>query len=88
MGDEKYRKWSKMDVVEPDFKILMAMNSLQSIDDYWKRDPFLRYSLVAGRVSRDRFSELSRYLYFADNDKLVPRGSPGHDRLGKVKTTH
>lgn len=89
MGDEKFSKWKKMDVAELKallgFKILMAMNHLPSIDDYWKRDPFLRYSPVADRISRDRFRELSRYLHFADNDLLVPRGSPGHDRLGKVR---
>ena len=89
MGDKKFDKWSKVDVVALKallgFKILMAMNSLPSIDDYWKRDPFLRYSPVANRISRDRFHELSRYLHFADNDKLVPGGSPGHDRLGKMR---
>ena len=88
MGEEKY-KWKKMDVAELKaligFKILMAMNNLPSIDDYWRRDPFLRYSPVANRISRDRFRELSRYLHFTDNDTLVPRGSPGHDRLGKVR---
>ena len=67
------------------FKILMAMNNLPSIDNYWRRDPFLRYSPVADRISRDRFRELSHYLHFTDNDSLVPRGSPGHDRQGKVR---
>ena len=75
MGEEKY-KWRKMDVAELKaligFKILMAMNNLPSIDDYWRRDPFLRYSPVADRISRDRFRELSRYLHFTDNDTLVP----------------
>ena len=75
IGEEKY-KWRKMDVAELKaligFKILMAMNNLPSIDDYWRRDPFLRYSPVANRISRDRFRELSRYLHFTDNDTLVP----------------
>ena len=89
LGDEKFSKWRKMDVVELKallgFKILLAINNLPSIDDYWKRDPLLRYSPVADRISRDRFRELSRYLHFVDNNTLVPRGSPGHDRLGKVR---
>ena len=89
MGDEKFSKWSKMDVAELKallgFKILMAMNNLPSIDVYWKHDPFLRYSPVADRISRDRFHKLSRYLHFTDIDTLVPQGSPGHDRLGKVR---
>ena len=86
LGDDKFSKWRKMDVVELKallgFNILMAI--LPSIDDYWKRDP-LRYSPVADRISRDRFRELSQYLHFVDNNTLVPRGSPGHDRLGKVR---
>ena len=28
---------------------------------------------------------MSRYLHFVDNDTLVPRGSDGHDCLGKVR---
>ena len=79
LGDEKFSKWRKMDVVELKallgFKILMAINNLPSIDDYWKRDPLLRYSPVADRISRDRFRELSRYLHFVDNNTLVPRGT-------------
>ena len=89
MGDEKFSKWSKMDVAELKallgFKILMAMNNLPSIDVYWKRDPFLRYFPIADRISRDRFRELSQYLHFTNNDTLVPQGSPGQDRLGKVR---
>ena len=40
---------------------------------------------MADRITRDRFREISRYIYFVDNDTLVPRGEDGHDRLGKVK---
>ena len=31
------------------------------------------------------FRDLSRYLHFADNTTLSDRGSPNHDRLGKVR---
>ena len=76
MGDEKFSKWRKMDVAELKaflgFKILMAMNHLPSIDDYWRRNPLLRYSPVADHISRDRFRELSRYLHFTTNDTLIP----------------
>ena len=47
--------------------------------------PCLHYSPVADRITRDRFREISRYLHFTDNSTMVPRGSPGHDRLGKVR---
>ena len=89
MGAEKYEKWAKMTVEELKaflgFSILMGVNHLPSLNDYWSRDPTLRYAPVADRISRDRFHELSRYLHFVDNNTLVPRGSDGHDRLGKVR---
>ena len=45
-------------------------------------DPLRRYSPIADRISWDR---LSRYLHSADKYTLIPRGSPGYDRLGKVR---
>ena len=87
MGAEKYDKWTKVSVVELKaflgFSVLMGINHLPSRNDYWSRDPRLHYAPVADRISRDRFRELSRFLHFVDNDTLVPRGSDGHDRLGK-----
>ena len=65
--------------------MLMAINDLPAIEDYWKQDELLHYSPVADRISRDYFCELSQYLHFTDNTKLQPRGLPGHDRLGKVR---
>lgn len=63
----------------------MRINSLPSLDDYWRRDPLLHYAPVTDRITLDRFRELSRYLYFADNSTLLPQGTPEHDRLGKVR---
>ena len=89
LGDEEFSKWRRVTVEELKaflgFHILMAINHLPSVDDYWRRDPLLHYAPVADRITRDRFRELSRYLHFADNDTLVPRESPGYDRLGKVR---
>ena len=84
-----FSKWNRITVDELKaflgFHILMAMNHLPSLDDYWRRDPLLHYAPIADRITRDRYRELSRYLHFADNDTLAPRGSPGYDRLGKVR---
>ena len=89
MGDEKYTKWVKVTAADIKaflgFSILMGIVELPSLDDYWKRDPLLHYAPIADRISRDRFRDLSRYLHFADNATLSPRGSPGYDRLGKVR---
>ena len=89
MGPEKYDKWAKITVKEfkafLGFSILMGINHLPSLSDYWSKDPRLRYAPVADHISRDRFRDVSRYLHFVDNDTLVPRGEEGHDRLGKVR---
>ncbi len=89
MEDEQYQRWKKVTVEELEaflgFYILMAINQLPSIEDYWRRDPTTHYSPIADRMSRDRFREISRYLHFSDNTTLVPRGAPGHNRLGKVR---
>ena len=63
----------------------MGINHLSSLNDYWSLNSALHYAAVADRVTRDRFWEISRYLHFADNATLMPRDSPGYDRLGKVQ---
>eukprot|EP00731_Ephydatia_muelleri_P017296 Em0010g394a len=87
MTTEKYEKWNKISTAELKaylgFHILMSINRLPSIDDYWSMNANLRYAPVADRISRDRFRDLQKYLHFVDNDTLVPRGQRGHDRLGK-----
>ena len=88
MGDKEFTKWRSVTVPELKaflgFHILMGINHLPSLDDYWRRDPLLHYTPIAGRITRDRFREVSRYLHFV-NDSLQPRESPGYDRLGKVR---
>ena len=83
MGPEKYDKWTKITVDKfkafLGFSILMGINHLLSLNDYWSKDPCLRYAPIADCISRDRFHEVSRYLHFVDNDTLVYtllRGGP------------
>ena len=89
MGEEKYACWEKISSEELrayfGFCILMEIAHLPALDDYWSTDPTLHYSPIADRISRDRFREISRYLHFANNTTLPARGSPGYDRLGKVR---
>ena len=89
MGSEKFAKWTKITVEEMKaflgFSILMGINQLPAIKDYWKKNDYLHYSPIADRIPRDRFLEISRYIHFVDNSTLQPRGAPGHDRLGKVR---
>ena len=89
MGEEKYSRWTQITREELQayfgFCVLMGINHLPALDDYWSTDPTLHYSGIASRITRDRFRELTRYLHFADNAALAPREDPGHDRLGKVR---
>ena len=86
MGDEKFQEWKAVNVDELraflGFLILMAIIHLPSIGHYWKHDPFVHYSPIADRISRDRFRELSRYLHFVDNNTW---DSAEYDQLGKVQ---
>ena len=89
MGSEKFAKWTKITVEEMKaflgFSILMDINQLPAIKDYWKKNEYLHYSPIVDQIPRDRFLEISRYIHFVDNSTLQPRGSPGHDWLGKVR---
>ena len=66
------------------FMILMGINRLPEIRDYWSNNEYLRYSPIADRITRDRFEQITRYLHFADNDSLPERGEEGFSRLQKV----
>ena len=89
MGQERFYRWTKITLPElrayMGFCNLMGINKLPCIEDYWRRDPSLHYSPIADRITRDRFRDITRYCHFVNNDTLIPRGSPGHDRLGKVR---
>ena len=63
------------------FQLLMGINRLSEIRDYWARDAKLHYSPIASHISRDR---LSRYLHFVDNSALPSRDEPGFHQLQKV----
>ena len=66
------------------FMILMGINHLPEIRDYWSINPYFRYAPIADRITRDRFEEITRYLHFVDNDSLPSRGEEGYSRLQKV----
>lgn len=89
MGAEKYTQWKQITLEDVKafvgFSILMGINILPSLGDYWTRDPSLRYAPVADRISRDRFRDISRYIHFVDNSTLQPNASPNQDRLGKIR---
>ena len=53
------------------FMILMGINHLPKIRDYWSVSEYFRYAQIApiaDRITRDRFEEITWYLHFVDND--------------------
>ena len=75
MGEEHYREWKKITKEDVKaflgFSILMGIDHLPSVDDYWSKDPLLHYAPIADRIPQWHFREISRYLHFVDNDHLV-----------------
>ena len=65
------------------FMIVMGMNSLPEIRDYWSMDTKLN-NTISSQITRKRFEEISQYLHFADNTTLPLRDEPGFHRLQKV----
>ena len=60
------------------FMLVMGVNRLPEVRDYWSRDEKLHNSFIASRITRDRFEEISRYLHFTDNMTLPARDEPGY----------
>ena len=83
-----YRSWStNADKIHAymGFMILMGINWLPEITDYWFANEKLSYAPIADKISRDRFEEITRYLHFIDNDSLPFRGEDDYSKLQKVK---
>lgn len=66
------------------FMILMGINQLPEIRDYWSTNEYLHNAPIADRISRDRFEQITHYLHFTDNEMLPSRGEEGYSRLQKV----
>ena len=66
------------------FMVLMGIMRIPCIADYWQKDTVYHYIPVAGRITRDRFYELHRFLHFVDNGTLLVPNTSGYDKLGKI----
>ena len=89
MSPTTFQEWTPLTPREFEafvgFNILMGINHLPSLEDYWKRDDVYNYHPISSRISRDRFREIARYLHYVDNTTLQPPTSPTYDKLGKVR---
>ena len=63
MSDDQYAKWVDVNAEEVwaymGFMILMGINHLPALSDYWRMDSTYRYSPIADRITRDRFFEIT-----------------------------
>jgi hypothetical protein len=89
MGEKKFGTREKLTRSEfrayLGFCIMMSINHLPALEDYWRLHPTFHYLPIADRITRDRFFVITRYVHFVDNTTQVPRGRPGYNCLSKVK---
>ena len=83
MRDLKHETWVKVLVDEMlaymGFMLLMGLEQLLSISDYWKRDPIFHYQPIASKISRNCFFDIHHSLHFTDNSSLLTHGHPYYD---------
>ena len=64
----------------------MSMHPVHSIRDYWSRDWILGVPSLAQIMTVARFKTVTLYLRLNDNSKMPARGTPGFDKLFKVRS--
>jgi hypothetical protein len=65
--------------------IAMSMNPVHSICDYWSQDWILGVPSLARIMTVARFETITRYLHVNNNSQMPARGTPGFDKLFKVR---
>lgn len=65
--------------------ILMGLHPLPTIDVYWSSDPFFRVTEIASVMTCKRFKKVLENIHLNDNSKAPARGTPGYDKLYKVR---
>ena len=86
---ERFSTWQQITVDKllayMGMMILMEIAQPPSIRDYWQKSAAYHYMPVASRITRNRLCELRRYLHFVDNATLLQPGTPGYNKLGKIR---
>lgn len=63
----------------------MGIDRKPSTRMYWSTDAFLQTPIYAKTMSRDRFTQIMRYLHFSDSEQEPLPGAQNFDPLYKVK---
>lgn len=65
--------------------IIMGFHSLPSLRLYWSQDTNFHVPRISSVMSMRRFLKIMRFLHVNDNEKMIPRGNAGYDRLFKIR---
>lgn len=63
---------------------LMSVIQIPNVRRYWA--PITGVSLIRETMSLNRFEQIRRQLHFNDNENMLPKTDPNHDRLFKIRT--
>lgn len=63
----------------------MGINSLPQLALYWSSDDYFGNQGIKKVMAKNRYEEISCYLYFSDSSVEPARGTPGFDRLYKIR---
>ena len=85
----RVRDWYETDEIEMKqflaLVFLMGLVKMPTMEHYWQKKVFYRHPLFGRVMKRNRFQLLMKFLHFNDNSKMPQPGSPGHDRLYKIR---
>ena len=85
----RLKAWKDVDLEEMKqffgLLVLMGLVKKHKLEEYWSLSTETRTPFFSKVMSRNRFQAINAMLHFADNEQAVPRGSPGHDPLFKVR---
>ena len=83
------RKWSPVNREEMEafvgIIIHMGIVKLPRINMYWSNNTLLHQKSVSEVMSQTRFIQIWRYFHLAGNSSAIPRGSPGFDKIYRVR---
>ena len=65
--------------------IIMGIAKLPQVVLYWSSDDYFGNQGIKKVMSKNRFEEIGCYLHFIDSSVEPARGTPGFDRLYKIR---
>ncbi|PIO37440.1 hypothetical protein AB205_0027820, partial [Aquarana catesbeiana] len=77
------RDWKPITVSE--FKtflglsLLMGITKKNELRSYWSTDPIQNMLVFSASMTRTRYEQILRFMYFSDNELCRPWGNPGYD---------